>query len=64
MKPLPIGHVARRSGVAVEAKIRDLEQMRAALRKLVAACAGHGPLAGCSILDALDGTTSEGDAEP
>ena len=38
----------------IAAKIRDLERMQAALRRLTTACHGHGSLAGCPILDALD----------
>jgi MerR family copper efflux transcriptional regulator len=37
----------------IEAKIQDLERMKAALVKLTAACKGHGSLEGCSILEAL-----------
>jgi Hg(II)-responsive transcriptional regulator len=48
----------------IEGKIHDLKRMGDALRKLVEACDGQGPLAGCPILDALDGTTPEGDTEP
>lgn len=38
----------------IDARIRDLRQMREALRRLTAACDGHGPLEGCPILEALD----------
>ncbi len=37
----------------IEAKIEDLQRMQNALRKLTAACKGRGPVAECSILDAL-----------
>jgi DNA-binding transcriptional MerR regulator len=38
----------------IDAKISDLQGMRIALAKLIAACDGHGPLDGCPILAALD----------
>jgi len=38
----------------IEMKILDLQRMRRALKKLVAACPGHGPLEGCPILDSLN----------
>lgn len=38
----------------VEERIRQLERIREALEKLVAACPGKGPLAACTILEALD----------
>ncbi len=45
----------------IEAKIRDLEAMRAALGRLVQACSGRGPIAGCPIVEALvcDGACGE-----
>jgi MerR family copper efflux transcriptional regulator len=42
----------------IEAKIQALEQMRKALKKLVASCRGRGPSSVCPILEALD-TTEE-----
>ena len=39
----------------IEKKIRDLERMRVALAKLVAACSGEGPVRGCPIIEALVG---------
>ena len=39
----------------IDQKIRDLERMRTALAKLVAACSGHGPVHGCPIIEALVG---------
>lgn len=42
----------------VEAKIEQLEKIREALEKLVAACPGKGPLAACTIMEALNSTTS------
>ncbi|MGH7145311.1 MAG: MerR family DNA-binding protein [Planctomycetota bacterium] len=40
---------------SIEKNIVSLEAMRAALRKLVAACSGHHPRSQCPILEALDG---------
>jgi MerR family transcriptional regulator, copper efflux regulator len=37
----------------VEAKMAELERIRAGLEALVAACPGHGALARCPILNAL-----------
>lgn len=37
----------------VEAKLRDLEAIRDALRRLAEACPGSGPTSACPILDAL-----------
>ena len=37
----------------LEERIRALQQMRRALRKLVESCPGKGPLSDCSILRAL-----------
>jgi len=39
---------------AMDAKLRDLQRMRAALAQLVAACNGSGPTSHCPILDALE----------
>ncbi len=39
----------------VEARIADLGRIRAALARLVDACAGEGPIGDCPILDALQG---------
>lgn len=57
---------------AIKAKIHDLRQMQTALCRLVEACDGHGTLAGCPILDALDeagrhavpNARPEGDTKP
>ncbi len=38
----------------IEARILDLQRMRRALKKLLEACPGHGPLQVCPILDALN----------
>lgn len=38
----------------IEAKIRDLQQMKEALLKLTATCRGHGPASACPILAALN----------
>lgn len=39
----------------IEARIRDLEQIRAGLRQLINRCPGAGSLADCPILNALSG---------
>ncbi len=39
----------------VEARLQELTRMRDALRGLVDACPGHGPLATCPIMAALTG---------
>lgn len=38
----------------IDAKIRALLAMKKALTRLVAECAGHGPITDCPILEALD----------
>src|SRR5712691_9846573 len=38
----------------VKRRMADMERIRNALEKLVAACPGRGALASCTILDALD----------
>src|SRR5262245_6287713 len=38
----------------IEAKIQELESMKRALEKLVAACRGRGPTSACPILEALE----------
>jgi Hg(II)-responsive transcriptional regulator len=38
----------------VQRRLGDLERIRTALEKLIAACPGHGALTHCTILDALD----------
>lgn len=40
----------------VEDKIERLGQIRAALRELLEACPGGGPLGACSVMEALDRT--------
>ncbi|MBI4445426.1 MAG: MerR family DNA-binding transcriptional regulator [Acidobacteria bacterium] len=37
----------------IEAKIKDLQRMQVALKKLAQACTGRGPTAECPILEAL-----------
>jgi Hg(II)-responsive transcriptional regulator len=37
----------------IEARIHDLEAMKAALSRLVRACSGRGPIAACPIIEAL-----------
>jgi len=49
----------------IEAKIADLQRMRATLSELAEQCSGHGPVSDCPIIDAIadeaDGTTSTRD---
>ena len=42
----------------VEHKLSELTRVRDGLRKLVAACPGHGDLASCPIVNALSGEES------
>jgi len=42
----------------IDAKIRDLQRMKAALMKLASACRGRGPTSECQILDALESQES------
>lgn len=44
----------------IEAKIADLEGMRAALSELAEQCSGHGPVQGCPIIETL----ADDDAAP
>lgn len=37
----------------VELRVRELQQIRRGLKRLIAACPGHGPLDNCPILAAL-----------
>ncbi len=39
----------------IEAKMRELKTMKAALEELTAACGGRGPASECPILDAMEG---------
>lgn len=39
----------------VDAKIRHLQAIRAALHEITATCSGNGPVTNCSILEALNG---------
>jgi MerR family copper efflux transcriptional regulator len=45
---------AKTKVVSIEAKIKDLEQLKAALVELTGACSGSGPLELCPILEALE----------
>ena len=47
----------------IEARIRDLEQIRAGLRQLINSCPGAGSLADCPILNALSGIQLEARGE-
>ena len=38
----------------IENKIRSLQRMKRALKKLTAACSSNGPVSNCPILDALE----------
>lgn len=48
----------------VEAKIHDLERIRAALASLATACSGHGPTSDCPILEAMQREDALRDALP
>jgi len=39
----------------IECRIADLERMRITLQNLSDRCTGHGPVAGCPIIEALTG---------
>lgn len=43
----------------IDAKLKSLDSMKRALRKLTRACAGCGPIAECPILESLDRSTHE-----
>jgi MerR family mercuric resistance operon transcriptional regulator len=45
---------AQAKGADVDKKIRALEEIRAALERLTAACSGRGPVGECPILQFLD----------
>ncbi|HHI81222.1 MAG TPA: heavy metal-responsive transcriptional regulator [Planctomycetes bacterium] len=42
---------------AIEAKIRDLQRMKRALKKLTTACRGEGSVSECPILEAMENKT-------
>lgn len=44
---------AEEKAAVIEAKIADLQRMRAALGGLIESCDGEGPLDGCPIIEAL-----------
>ena len=46
--------------IGIEARIRDLQQMRDALSGLIDACHGDGAMAGCPILEAMNGENPVG----
>lgn len=46
--------MAREKLTLIERKIRDLERMKTALGGLVEACDGHGPVAACPIIAAME----------
>lgn len=39
----------------IDQRIAELQRMRAALAELETQCSGHGPVAGCPIIEALSG---------
>jgi MerR family mercuric resistance operon transcriptional regulator len=41
----------------IEKRIRSLQRMKRALRKVTRSCSGSGPTSECPILEALDGKT-------
>ena len=43
----------------IDAKMADLQRMKAGLQALVTACPGHGAARGCPILAALSGGSPE-----
>jgi MerR family copper efflux transcriptional regulator len=47
---------ARQKVAETEAKIRELERIRAALRHLVDACEAHGPREACTLMHAIGAT--------
>ena len=52
-KPAEVRERAEAKLEDLEERIRSLQRMRRALRKLVESCPGKGPLSDCSILRAL-----------
>ncbi len=51
------GHIKRRAETKIadiDGRIRSLQRMRRALKRLAAACDGKAPVRECPILDALD----------
>jgi MerR family transcriptional regulator, copper efflux regulator len=60
-----VKHCAETKLAGIEARIRDLLRMKDALKKLVDACPGEGPLIDCPILDALNfDSTPSTEVEP
>jgi MerR family transcriptional regulator, copper efflux regulator len=53
---------ARAKVVRVEAKITDLERIRAALGQLISTCHAHGPADQCALMHAINDST--GSREP
>lgn len=56
----PVKVLARRRLDEVEAQIRALQEVRATLARLVDACSGHGPVAGCPIVERVLGDDAGG----
>ena len=51
--------VAKARLAEIDAKMDDLQRMRAGLQALLSACPGHGPSAQCPILAALRGDANQ-----
>jgi len=49
-----VRHQARQKIDEIDEKLRSLQQIRAALMRLVDECHGHGPLSECPIVDAME----------
>ncbi len=47
--------ITERKIADIDQRISELERMRAALAELDQQCSGHGPVAGCPIIEALNG---------
>ena len=46
--------VAEAKLVEIETRLNDLERMRDTLRDVTRRCSGHGPVAGCPIIETLN----------
>lgn len=55
--------LARHRLADVEQRLRELEDMRAVLADLVDACSGHGPVAGCPIIERVLHADNHGKTE-
>lgn len=52
--------LAQQRLVDVERRLQELQSVREVLADLVHACSGHGPLAGCPIIERVLGEDGEG----